>query len=140
MKKIFYWIATVFLIAACSVQKNTVSIGENDEVEIAVKDSVAYEVETFDAKFETWYQLQKKPSQYRSEEYYESWNRRYVSAWNANASDPRKSWFFEPIIGYEYNKDYGFELNHELFYYFQYVENVLGIPIIDGGGPDAVHF
>jgi len=140
MKNIIYWIAAVFLIASCSTQKNTVKIGEKDELEITANDSLEYDVETFDAKFETWYQLHDNPSQYRSEEYYESWNHRYVSAWNANAANPQKSWFFESIIGYDYTEDYGFELNHELFYYFQYVENVLGIQIIEGGGPKAVHF
>ena len=47
--------------------------------------------------------------------------------------DPRKSSFFEPIIGYDPTVDYGFELNHKLFYYFQYVENVLKIQIMPGG-------
>src|SRR6056297_1618717 len=98
MKNIIYWIAAVFLIASCSTQKNTVKIGEKDELEITANDSLEYDVETFDAKFETWYQLHDNPSQYRSEEYYESWNHRYVSAWNANAANPQKSWFFESII------------------------------------------
>ena len=53
--------------------------------------------------------------------------------------NPRKSSFFEPIIGYEPTVDYGFDLNHELFYYFQYVENVLKIQIMPGGSK-AVHF
>jgi len=35
--------------------------------------------------------------------------------------------------------DYGIEINHELFYYFQYVEQVLKIQIMPGG-PRAVIF
>ena len=56
-----------------------------------------------------------------------------------NAIDSRKNSFFEPIIGYNPEVDYGFELNHKLFYYFQYVENVLKIRIMEGG-PKAVRF
>jgi len=83
--------------------------------------------------------LHNSPAMYRSQGYYESWNRQYVSAWNANAMNPRKSWFFETIVGYDPTVDYGFELNHELFYYFQYVENVLKIEIMPNS-PKAVRF
>lgn len=138
MKQLFYWIAVVLVIASCSTRKNIVKIGEKDEVKITAQDSLEYEVETFDAKFETWYQLHDNPSQYRSLDYYEGWNKRYVSAWNAKAANPQKNRFFEPIVGYDYSIDYGFELNHKLFYYFQYVENVLGISIIEGGGPKSI--
>ncbi len=84
-------------------------------------------------------ELHNSPSMYRSQQYYENWNRQYVSAWNFNAMSERKNSFFEPIVGYEYNVDYGFEINHELFYYFQYVEHVLKIQIMPGG-PNAVFY
>ena len=51
-------------------------------------------------------------------------------AWNANAANARKSDFFEPIIGYNPDTKYSLELNHKLFYYFQYVENVLKMKIM----------
>ncbi len=129
MKHIYILTGILSIIVACSLQKK---LGHVPQVEIeeVAEDSVAYELETFDAKFETWYKLYDAPSQYRSQQYYESWNRQYVSAWNANASVPGKNWFFETIIGYDPNEDYGFALNHELFYYFQYVENVLKIKIM----------
>lgn len=138
MKQLFYWVAVILIIASCSTTKNTVNVGENEKVEITSQDSLEYDVETFDAKFDTWYQLHDNPSQYRSLEFYENWNKRYVTAWNANAANPQKSRFFEPIVGYDYSEDYGFELNHKLFYYFQYVEKVLGISIIEGGGPKSI--
>ena len=128
----------VFIVFACRVQKQAVNI-ESIRPETESQDSVEYVLETFDTKFEAWYAFYNSPSRYRSKEYYESWNHRYVSAWNYNASDPRKNWFFEHIIGYDPTIDYGFELNHKLFYYFLYVENVLNIEIMTGG-PQAVHF
>ena len=136
MKSSIIWLGIIIFILSCSTQKKAVKI-ESDKVEAAEQDSIEYELETFDAKFEIWYQLHDSPAQYRSLQYYESWNRQYVSAWNHNATSSRRSWFFEPIVGYDPTVDYGFELNHKLFYYFQYVENVLGMQIMSGG-PNVV--
>ncbi len=138
MRQLIFWLMIILFIVACSTQKGLVKVKSNN-VESNVEDSVEYELETFDARFETWYQLHNSPAMYRSQEYYENWNRQYVSAWNYNAMNARRNSFFEPIIGYENNVDYGFELNHKLFYYFQYVEHVLNIQIMPGG-PQAVHF
>ncbi len=132
MKQVIFWIGVILFIVACSTQKGIVKV-DTVKSEQMSEDSVEYELETFDAKFETWYSLHDSPAQYHSQSYYESWNRQYVVAWNQNALDPRKSWFFETVIGYEPNVDYGFELNHKLFYYFQYVERVLKIEIMPNG-------
>ncbi|MDD4109377.1 MAG: DUF6146 family protein, partial [Prolixibacteraceae bacterium] len=123
MKRFIIITGLIIFIFSCSVKKQTVKI-EGTNAEVADQDSVEYVLETFDQKFETWYMLHNSPSQYRSQQYYEGWNRQYVSAWNYHATDPRRSSFFESIVGYEATVDYGFELNHKLFYYFQYVENV----------------
>jgi hypothetical protein len=128
----------ILLIAACSTQKGLVTVKSNIG-ESSVEDSLEYDLETFDGRFETWYEMHNSPAMYRSQQYYENWNRQYVSAWNYNAMGGRRNSFFEPIIGYEYTVDYGFELNHKLFYYFQYVEHVLKIQIMPGG-PRAVFF
>lgn len=132
MRRIFYLAAVVFLVYACSTQKNAVQVSSNEE-EITVADSLEYDVETFDGRFDSWYQFYKSPAQYRSQEYYEGWNRQYVNAWNARCASPTRRWQFDPVIGYEPNEDYGFELNHKLFHYFMYVENVLKIRIISNG-------
>jgi len=137
MKKIFFLLAAVSFLAACSGPKETVKTEPKKTVKIEPKgnesqeDSVEYELIVLDPGFETWYMLQNSPARYRSQEYYENWNHQYVTAWNYLATQPRKRSFFEPIIGYEPGVDYGFELNHKLFYYFQYVEHVLGIQILD---------
>ena len=101
MKHLFLSIFTILFIWACSTQKRVVKIEENKEESELVSDSLIYKLETFDAKFESWYLLQNKPSQYRSQQYYENWNRQYVSAWNHKSMSQRKNNFFEPIIGYE---------------------------------------
>lgn len=141
MKRIMFWITALVIFAACSTQKGMVKkVGHQEPSVIkdsTATDSIEYDLETFDPKFETWYTLHDNPSMYHSLSYYENWNKQYVAAWNANALDPRKSWFFETIVGYDPTVDYGFDLNHKLFYYFQYVEHVLKIQIIPGGGPKA---
>jgi hypothetical protein len=131
MKQIIFCLTIILFIAACSTQHAMVKVSNTQES--TVEDSLEYDLETFDGRFEAWYELHNIPAKYRSQAYYEGWNRQYVSAWNYNAVNGRNKSFFEPIIGYEYNVDYGFELNHELFHYFQYVENVLKIQIMPGG-------
>ncbi len=139
MKRIFILAGVLFIVWACSTQKATIKVEPKTE-EKQEQDSVEYSMETFDAKFESWYQMHKSPALYRSQEYYEYWNQQYVLAWNIHAMDARRNSFFEPIVGYDERTDYGLELNHELFYYFQYVEHVLHIPILPGGGPKLINF
>ncbi len=133
MKKIIFWIGILLSVASCSSQKKLAEKKAKPVVEIAKEDSTEYKLETFDTRFETWYAMQNNPSTYRSLSYYESWNRQYVSEWNAKAADPLRNPFFESIIDYNPSVNYGFKLNHKLFYYFQYVEHVLKIPILPGG-------
>ena len=137
MKQKIFWLGIILLIAACSTQKGLVEI-KNNTAQNTAEDSLEYELETFDGRFETWYQMHNNPSTYRSQQYYENWNRQYISAWNYNALNRRKNSFFEPIVGYEFTVDYGFELNHKLFYYFQYVEQVLKIQFMPGGSKAVV--
>jgi hypothetical protein len=125
------------LLWACATQKGVVRVEKSDE--ITANDSLEYELVTFDGKFESWYIMQNVPSRFRSQEYYENWNHQYVNAWNYNSTQSGKNNFFEYIHGYDPTIDYGFELNHKLFYYFQYVENVLKIKILPAG-PKAVIF
>lgn len=124
MKRALLLPAIVLLIVACSGPKGVVKI------EPQQKDTVEYELIVFDPGFDSWYALQNSPARFRSQQYYEGWNQQYVAQWNYLAVQSQKRSFFQSIIGYEPGVDYGFELNHKLFYYFQYVEKVLRIPIL----------
>jgi len=95
MKQLFFYAIALLFVIACSTQKGIVKIEqENDLAE--EEDSVEYELIVFDPKFETWYIFQNSPANYRSQQYYEYWNRQYVTAWNYHASNSRRSSFFEP--------------------------------------------
>lgn len=131
MKKIAGYLIVLLFIFACSTQKKA-QINQND-AEPNVEDSTEYDVEMFDGKFDSWYQRYQTPANYRQQSYYESWNNQYVIMWNSKASSSSGKFPFDPVVGYVPNEDYGFELNHKLYHYFMYVENVLKIRIMPGG-------
>ena len=135
MKRFLIVFGFGILLFSCSTQKSAVKESNNSNTE---QEQMEYGVETFDAKFKNWYEYFKNPAKNRSQAYYENWNRQYVPAWNTKCANPPVGWHFDPVVGYKTNEDYGFELNHELFYYFMYVENVLNIEIIQGG-PTVKH-
>jgi len=132
MKHFFILLTIMLFIWACSGPKTLV---EKEKVEApeTAPDSLSYAMETNDDKFKTWYDLHKNSEINRSQNYFESWNKKYVKEWNRLSSQKNKNEFFVPIIGFNRSKDLGFEVNHQLFYYFQYVENVLKIQILPDG-------
>ncbi len=131
MKTIIYLFLAGFFIVSCASNKNMVKFSETKLGD--GNDSTQYELLTFDAKFDAWYEIQNTPANYRSQHYYELWNKQYVLEWNHKSMAGSHSGFFETIVGYEPVIDYGFDLNHKLFHYFMYVENVLKIPILTNG-------
>lgn len=132
MKAFYLLVLVLVLTVACSTPKSA-SKSENAAAKQNSADTMEYEVETFNKRFDQWYQKYQDPALYKSLSFYKSWNEQYVSAWNAKCARGGKDWPFEPVVGYKTNEDYGFEMNHKLFYYFMYVENVLKIQIIPGG-------
>lgn len=130
MRKIveILFVMIVVFAFACSSSKKTVT-----KDEIAVQNSTEYDVEMFNAKFVSWYARYQTPASYLQQSYYESWNKQYVGMWNNKANSSFGDFPFEPVVGYDSNEDYGFELNHKLFHYFMYVENVLKIKLMPSG-------
>ncbi|NOY95214.1 MAG: hypothetical protein GXO81_02340 [Chlorobi bacterium] len=124
----------LIFIVACASKKEVVRI-EPVTTDTTATDSVKYELIVFDAGFETWYLTNSHPSWYHSQEYYEMWNQRFVNAWNYEYNSSRYHNLLDAPINYDSNIDYGLEVNHKLFYYFQYVQHVLKIPLLS----DAPH-
>ncbi|HNQ36802.1 MAG: hypothetical protein KA780_04990 [Prolixibacteraceae bacterium] len=121
----------LLLLAACAGSRKAGTVALTPDT--AGEDSTSYELIVLDPGFETWFLTRSRPAWFHSQSYYESWNRQYVTEWNMKATSPRHSRIFETIIGYDPLVDYGLEINHKLFYYFQYVEKELGIPILPQG-------
>ena len=131
MKRIAFIL--LIAIAACSTQKN-IQIKKIDDTSAQQdSDSVSYELIVLDPGFDSWYTINSKPNWYHSNEYYQYWNQRYVQAWNYDYQSRSYSKTVEGYIDYDSNTDYPLELNHKLFYYFQYVVHVLHIPLITDG-------
>lgn len=124
----------LWFIACSGFQKmGKVDISGDEE------DSLQYELIILDAGFDTWFLTHSKPVWFYSQEWYENWNRQYVTAWNHHTTDSRSRRFFETYIDYRPMVNYGLDLNYKLFYYFQYVEKGLKIPILPHGyGPQAI--
>lgn len=117
------------LLAACSTQK----LAKKHPPEISGKDSTEYELLVFDPEFESWYAIHNSDVQAKSKEYYHSWNIQYVNEWNYRVTTSRHSGLYGQPINYDANADYPFEIEHKLFYYFQYVQHVLHIPLLRNG-------
>lgn len=128
MKNAVFIIAII--IAGCTVQKTT---QKKITPQITGKDSTEYELIVLDPGFESWYTFKNSPALYRSKAYYHDWNLQYVQEWNNKVISSRHSELYGDKIDYDFNVDYPFEIEHKLFYYFQYVEQVLHIPILKQG-------
>lgn len=127
------WIVCIFSLLiglGCSTQQ---AVTIQEKTAEAEEDSVSYELVVFDTGFETWFITRAKPANFHEQHYYEFWNKRYVQAWNYHEMGYRHARLIDGNINYDFNTDYGLEINHKLFYYFMYVENVLRIPLIPDG-------
>ncbi|MBW3545625.1 MAG: hypothetical protein KY428_08535, partial [Bacteroidetes bacterium] len=70
-----------------------------------------------------------RPVNYHSPDFYAGWNRRYVQQWNQLANQQISSspdYPFQNQIDYDPNINYGVTLDHELYWYFRYIEAMYG--------------
>jgi len=132
MTRFIFVMGVLLLLFSCSSQKKAIREESKSDNEKVVE-SVEYGMKTVDTKFASWYLENNDQNLYRSQKYYEDWNIKYVTVWNRRVLSSQRSRIFESSIEYSPSIDYGFDLNHQLFYYFQYVENVLKIKIMQGG-------
>jgi hypothetical protein len=137
MKPYSFILIIIILLASCAGNKKLSRVDIKSQ-ESELTDSVEYELIIIDPGFETWFLTQSKPTWYHSLNYYETWNKQYVTYWNSKVMSLHNNAYFETTIDYDPFIDYGLELNHKLFYYFQYVEKVHHIDILPPGmGPHA---
>jgi len=126
MKQLIYLIVTIFIIVGCS---STSKISEVDTqlpdgaVRIA-NDELEYEIIIIDPGFETYLLSIAKPANFYSQAYYETKNKLYVIEWNIRVNNPLgyNSNIYENKIDYDFNTDYGLDVNYKLFNYFKFVE------------------
>ena len=127
MKNLLYYLAIgLFIISCASTNKTTVK-NNNNLPEGAVRianDSLEYEIIIFDVGFETYLNTIAKPDWYYTQDYLETKNRFYVTEWNIRVNNPRRynPSIYENQINYDFNIDYGLDLNYKLYNFFKFVE------------------
>ena len=121
-----------FMATSCGTTKP--SRANNQKVElISDKDSTEYELIVLDVGFES-YMATQPSAQFYSQQYYENWNKQYVTEWNIRHQNPlRYGGFYETEINYDPMEDYGLELNYRLYYYFQFIKDRYGIVLVQRG-------
>jgi hypothetical protein len=96
-------------------------------------DSVEYKLIVLDPGFDTWLAT-KPPVNFYSKEYYELKNKLYVTEWNYRYQHAlHYGDLYENLIDYDFNTDYGLELNYRLYYYFRFFEETNHVKLIDYG-------
>ena len=127
MKNTLYFIVFSLFVISCGSSIKPVTNQTSDLPEGAVRianDSLEYEIIIIDVGFETYLNTIAKPANFYSQQFYETKNKYYVTQWNIRASNPLKynSSIYENIINYDFNIDYGLDVNYKLYNYFKFVE------------------
>lgn len=126
MKHLIYLIVIGLFIASCNSTTKTITAKaqQPEEAVIIANDSLEFEIIIIDPGFETYLYSIAKPINFYSQPYYEIKNKFYVTEWNIRVNNPRKynSSIYENRIDYDFNTDYGLDVNYKLFNYFKFVE------------------
>ncbi|TLX77609.1 hypothetical protein E9993_02905 [Labilibacter sediminis] len=131
MKQFIILSLVILACIACNTTKN-VSTDNKASVQVSesAEDSTQYELIIFDNRFDT-YLITQPSKEFYSNQYYQSWNIRYVTEWNIRHNNPlRYGDFYETHIDYQNTIDYGIDLNYRLYYYFLFIEKEYGITLI----------
>ncbi|RFN58333.1 DUF6146 family protein [Marixanthomonas ophiurae] len=128
MKYLLFFIAISLAVYSCDSTKSTMkgdndtSVVENDTIRIA-NDSLEYEILIIESGFNSWLVTQP-PRQHYGLNYLENKNQFFVSEYNSRVRNPQRfnSNLYPQEINYDYNTDYGYEVNYLLYNYFVYFQ------------------
>lgn len=129
-KKIYIVIAVLVIIIGCSTSKKVVDATENakaihgDTIRIA-NEELEYEVIIIDPGFNSWLISRSLPRGFYSQSYLENKNRSYIIEWNSRVLQPNRYSpnLYEMTINYDFNIDYGYEVNYLIYNYMIYFQN-----------------
>lgn len=137
MKRLIFFIMVLFM-AGCGTYRNATTVTKAKNVLDIQKDENQYDLVVLDPGFQNWFDTNWSPAKDHMKSYYDSWNDQYVSAWNYKATHIGYSNYFDSVIDYNPNTDYGMAVSRKLYYYFRYVELVKKIQILDYKRPSNV--
>ena len=130
--KTFIFIILLSMIFSLNTSPQEKAKQTKNKAEITqVNDSLEYELLVFDAGFETYLAKLPYSKDFYSNDYYKSWNIRYVTEWNVRAMNPVKyGGMYENQLDFRSDIDYGFDLNFKLYHYFQFFEQENRVSLI----------
>ncbi|WP_299889662.1 DUF6146 family protein [uncultured Lacinutrix sp.] len=139
MKNLYLLFFIIAIIFSCKTSKKSIdSIEDKPQAQVGdtltiSSDKLEYDIIIIEPGFSTWLASQAKPEGYYSQTYLENKNRRYVIEWNTRVLNPQRysTSLYEMQINYQYNIDYGYDVNYKLYNYFiffqnRYRQNLLG--------------
>ncbi len=89
-----------------------------------------FELIIIDPGFRSWFVTNAQSPGFYSPAYYQTWNERYVIAWNEKVNQQlyynHRNYPFENRINYDPAIDYPVELNYQLYWYFRYIQALYG--------------
>lgn len=118
-------------IAQEQLKKSTITVKQSES---GITDSANYELLIIDPGFESWLISEAKPMGYHSQTYLENWNRQYVAEWNNRYSAGQNMDVIESYVDYDYNTNYGLEVNYKLYNYFIYAEKKYNLQLLNRVG------
>lgn len=98
-------------------------IPEDDIVRI-INDDLEYEITIIEPGFNSWLASIARPKGYYSQSFMETRNRLMVMNWNNRVLQPQRynSRLYEMQINYDFNTNYGYDVNYKLYNYFIYFQ------------------
>ncbi len=101
------------------------------ELEPISENSTEYDIIITDAGYESFL-ITQKPINFYSQQYYENWNKYYVTDWNQKVQmsiyhTQKYQEVFDMYIDYDSSINYGLEVNYKLYNYFLFVEKRYGV-------------
>lgn len=136
------YFASIFILViafgSCDSSKTVTQKGEaiaeatNDTVRIA-NDSLEYEIIIIEPGFNAWLVTQR-PRGYYSQTYLENRNRLFVTEYNRRVQNFQQfdRNLYQMEINYEFQIDYGYEVNYLLYNYFLYFQQRFNQNFIGG--------
>lgn len=122
LKNILWAFCIGILIYACSsapLKKAT-----KEEPVVIANDSLEYEIIIMDVGFNNYLNTIARPVGFYNQSFLEMKNRNYVQVWNYRARNtPRfDASIYGNVIDYDFNTNYGYEVNYKLFNYFEFAQ------------------
>ena len=111
----------VFLFVSCATSYKQENSSDFDDRVVIKNEDLDYEIIIIEPGFNAWLATQQ-PMSYYQQNTLEIRNKIDVTIWNQRVLEPNRynTNLYTIQINYDFNTDYGLEVNYKLFMYFKY--------------------